>query len=107
MDDARRTLCSWGIHRHSKKIVFASSEVDFKFEVCICPYCKCPKKKTLKMLFGDHTRLMSCRLFHEIISFLENIVSGESYGENAYCYRTRIASELLVSLRGKERNKDD
>ena len=102
MFDARRVLCSWGIHSHNKKIAFTSSDVDFKFEVCICPYCRCPKKKTLKILFGNHARFVSYKLFREIIIFLENIVSGRSYGENSYCYKTRTASELLVSLRGKK-----
>lgn len=101
--NATNLLCSWGIHSHNKQIVLASSDIDLKLIVNICPKCKCPKKKTLKLLFGKGNYRINKKLFQELLLFLKNIMSNESYGENAWCYRTRTAKELLINLQGESK----
>lgn len=99
--DANNLLCSWGIHSHNRQIILTSPDIDIKLIVNICPKCKCPKKKSLKLLFGKGNYKISGELFRELLLFLKNIASGETYGENAYCYRTKTAKELQIFLQGE------
>ena len=99
--DANNLLCSWGIHSHNKQITLTSPDIDIKLIVNICPKCRCPKKKSLKLLFGKGDYKISGALFQELLSFLKNVASGETYGENAGCYRTRTAKALRISLQGE------
>ena len=101
--DAVNLLCSWGIHSRNKQIVLTSPDIDLKLIVNICPKCKCPKKKSLKLLFGKGNYKISRELFQELSLFLKNIASGESYGKNAWCYRTRTAKKLLINLQGEQK----
>ena len=101
--NAVNLLCSWGIHSHNKQIVLTSPDIDLKLIVNICPKCKCPKKKTLKLLFGKSNYKINTELFQELSLFLKNIISCESYGENTWCYRTRTAKELLINLQGEQK----
>lgn len=101
--DAYGLLCSWGMHSHNKEIVLTSPDVDLKLVVNICPKCKCPKRKTLKLLFGNGNYRISKELFQELSLFLKNIASVKSYGENNWCYGTRTAKELLVNLQGEQK----
>lgn len=104
--DADGLLCSWGIHLHNKQITLVSPDVaDLKLVVNICPKCKCPRKKTLKLLFGKGNYRISKELFQELLLFLKNVVSGESYGENAFCYRSRTAKDLQLALQGEQKEK--
>ena len=100
MFNAQNTLCSWGLHSHTKQVVLTSSDVDVKLIVNVCSKCKCPKRKTLKLLFGKGNFRITGELFNELTLFLSNVVDGQSYGENASCYRTRTAKNLLIALQG-------
>lgn len=97
MFNAQETLCSWGIHHHNKEIVFRSGDTDFYFTINICPHCKCPSKKTMKMIFGTQA-IVNLGMLLEVKIFLANVISGHSYGENKYCYQNRTARELLEKL---------
>lgn len=100
-------LCSWGIHLHNKQIVLTSPDIDLKLVVNICPICKHPKKKTLKMLFGKGNYRINKELFQELLSFLKNVSTGQSYGENPWSYRTKTAKNLLIDLQGESKVNEE
>jgi hypothetical protein len=69
--DARKVLCSWGIHRHSKKVLFESKDVKVKFTIFMCPYCKQPKKRDVKMFFPDGRVCIDRLVYNRLIDTLK------------------------------------
>jgi len=98
-----KLLCSWGLHFYNKKVQFYSDEVELKFEINICPRCKYPSKRTLKLLLGKSI-ILPKNNFQRIVTFLRDLVSGNTYGENEFIFRRRTAKNLLETLEGKEKN---
>lgn len=68
---ASKILCSWGIHSHNKKVEFSSPDLDLVFTVKICPKCRCPKRKTLQMLFSDGRMVLDKTVYNTAVELLE------------------------------------
>lgn len=97
--DAQKVLCSWGVHSHSKKVLFESKETKIKFIIPICPHCECPKRKYMKMLFPNGRVCIDRTIYDKLVDVLKSsrmILNGFPGG--VYDLSKRL-QEVLKNLR--------
>jgi len=72
MSSPQEILCAWGMHSHSKKLLFEAKDSKIKFVIPVCPHCGCPKRKHMKMMFSDGRVCIDKEIYTKLISVLKS-----------------------------------